>query len=167
MARTGRPDPLTRCPGCDMRRILSIAAICAATAGAAVAQQPAAHAASQPKRVDAYNWAKTQDGCPYTDGGSGPCSQGYDCSGLVMKAYQQAGITLPHNTQAMINSGKLTRESSPRRGDLVFYDGNSHVEIYDQHGWTFGATTSGQNAGWHDYGSSYPPDAYYRVNGAG
>ena len=43
--------------------------------------------------------ALTQVGAPYSWGGAAP--GGFDCSGLVMWAFQQAGIALPHSSQAL------------------------------------------------------------------
>ena len=39
-----------------------------------------------------------QLGCAYVYGSTGPCSVGFDCSGLVMGAWAAAGITIPRDT---------------------------------------------------------------------
>ena len=39
-----------------------------------------------------------QLGCMYNYGATGPCSVGFDCSGLVMSAWAAAGITIPRDT---------------------------------------------------------------------
>ena len=39
-----------------------------------------------------------QLGCPYSYGATGPCSVGFDCSGLVMSAWAAAGISIPRDT---------------------------------------------------------------------
>ena len=39
-----------------------------------------------------------QLGCPYSYGSTGPCSVGFDCSGLVIEAWAAAGITIPRDT---------------------------------------------------------------------
>jgi cell wall-associated NlpC family hydrolase len=75
--------------------------------------------------------AYSQMGKPYQYGAAGPNS--YDCSGLVMWAYAQAGIALPHSAAAQYGYGTHVSESQFQPGDLVFYDegyGIGHVGIY-------------------------------------
>jgi peptidoglycan DL-endopeptidase CwlO len=64
-------------------------------------------------------FAKAQAGKPYLWGGTGPGS--FDCSGLVMKAYAAAGITIPRTSQEQWAVGP--RVASPQPGDLVFFPG--------------------------------------------
>jgi cell wall-associated NlpC family hydrolase len=92
----------------------------------------------------AYAWALTQEGKWYSYGTAGPST--YDCSGLVMDAYQHAGIDLPRTTYGMLASAHLVRESVPHQGDLAFYS-SGHVELYAYSGTTFGAHSSGQQVG--------------------
>ena len=84
---------------------------------------------------------------PYSWGGTGPA---YDCSGLVMEAVGHADrIWLPHNTQAMIDSGWLYRVPWPdrERGDLLFwFSGGYAYHVEFQTAWGnegFGAETYG------------------------
>ena len=73
--------------------------------------------------------ALTRIGSPYSWGGSGP--NAFDCSGLVMWAYQQAGINLPHSSQAMASGGTPVSTDAMQPGDLVTYYGDaSHVGMY-------------------------------------
>lgn len=133
----------------------------AVTVTAAVATTATTTAAARSgTAARALAWALTQAGKWYAWGGAGPST--YDCSGLVMRAYQHAGITLPHNTGMMVRSGKLVRTSSPRPGDLVMWGGSSpyHVELYISHGRTFGAHHSGTRIG---YASLWGSPAFYRV----
>jgi cell wall-associated NlpC family hydrolase len=44
--------------------------------------------ASANRRQDAMAWALRRIGCWYNWGGTGPCSRGFDCSGLVWAAYR-------------------------------------------------------------------------------
>ena len=67
-------------------------------------------------------------GTPYVWGGASP--GGFDCSGLVMYAYAQMGISLPHYTGAQWNSGIHVSRDQLQPGDLVFFDGLGHVGIY-------------------------------------
>lgn len=122
------------------------------------------------KRWTAMRWAKTQAGKPYFYGGAGPNS--YDCSGLVMRAYEKVGKSLPHNTGAMLASGKLQRvsKSEVRWGDLVFF-GTGHMELWGHwtnkaktKGVTFGAHKSGTRISYRSFNSAYyGPTGFYRV----
>ena len=83
----------------------------------------------------AASWAMSQIGKPYQWGAAGPDS--YDCSGLAMDAWAQAGIQLGHWTGWQWPSGPHIPISQLRRGDLVFYATDTadpstihHVGIY-------------------------------------
>jgi|SRR5579862_7243663 len=67
-------------------------------------------------------------GTPYVWGGASPA--GFDCSGLVMFAYQAVGISLPHSSYAMWNVGVPVPENQLEPGDLLFFDGLGHVGMY-------------------------------------
>jgi peptidoglycan DL-endopeptidase CwlO len=73
--------------------------------------------------------ALTQVGAPYAWGGAAP--GGFDCSGLVIWAFQQAGIALPHSSQALAHGGQPVSLSDLQPGDvLTFYSDASHAGIY-------------------------------------
>jgi cell wall-associated NlpC family hydrolase len=83
----------------------------------------------------AANWALTQIGKPYQWGGAGPNS--YDCSGLAMVAWEQAGVDLLHYTGYQWQEGPHMPLDQLQRGDLVFYATDTsdpgtihHVGIY-------------------------------------
>jgi peptidoglycan DL-endopeptidase CwlO len=81
------------------------------------------------RAVAALNFALSQVGKSYVRGGTGPNS--YDCSGLTMVSYAQAGIGLPRTSQAQFGVGTPVGLSQLAPGDLVFYySGISHVGIY-------------------------------------
>ncbi|WP_433435739.1 NlpC/P60 family protein [Nonomuraea sp. CA-141351] len=81
------------------------------------------------KAAEAARWALTQQLKPYVWGAEGPSS--YDCSGLVMAAYQRVGISLPHYTGDQWTAGRHISRSELRPGDLVFfYSDLHHVGIY-------------------------------------
>ena len=67
-------------------------------------------------------------GVPYVWGGSSP--GGFDCSGLVMYAYAQVGVSLPHSSYAMWNMGVPVPQDQLQPGDLVFFNGLGHVGLY-------------------------------------
>jgi cell wall-associated NlpC family hydrolase len=67
-------------------------------------------------------------GTPYVWGGAAP--GGFDCSGLVMWAYAQVGVSLPHSTYALYAMGVPVSSDQLQPGDLVFFDGVGHVGIY-------------------------------------
>ena len=67
-------------------------------------------------------------GVPYVWGGSTP--HGFDCSGLVMYAFAQVGISLPHSSYAQFAMGTPVSIGQLEPGDLVFFAGASHVGIY-------------------------------------
>ena len=111
-------------------------------------------------RAAALDWAYSQAGVPYVWGGDS--GYGYDCSGLVMVAYEHAGIDLPHFTVAMLYSGHLKWTEYPRPGDLVMWGGSFpyHVEIFVRPGWTWGAQDFGTVVGMHPI---WGDPSYYEV----
>jgi murein DD-endopeptidase len=90
--------------------------------------------------------AQKMVGKRYRFGGSSP--SGFDCSGLVMYSYRQAGVPLPHNTEQQRRIAKHIKVSELRRGDLLFFDQegkkNSHVGIYLGNGQFVHAPSSGK-----------------------
>jgi peptidoglycan DL-endopeptidase CwlO len=73
--------------------------------------------------------AMTRRGDPYVWGAAGPGE--FDCSGLVVWAFAQEGITLPHYTGDLWNSGAHIPRADLEPGDLVFFFPDiSHVGIY-------------------------------------
>ncbi len=86
--------------------------------------------------------ALTQVGSPYVWGGAAP--GGFDCSGLVMWAFQQAGIALPHSSQALAQGGQPVALSDLHPGDvLTFYSDASHAGIYIGDGMMIHSSTYG------------------------
>jgi hypothetical protein len=67
-------------------------------------------------------WALGQLGKPYLWGGSGPDS--FDCSGLVMRAWQAAGVQLPRTAAQQYGASPLIPLAALRPGDLVYYATN-------------------------------------------
>jgi cell wall-associated NlpC family hydrolase len=78
--------------------------------------------------ADAAAIAARYLGVPYVWGGATPA--GFDCSGLIMYVYDQLGVSLPHYTVSQWNATTPIASSDLEPGDLVFFDGLSHVGIY-------------------------------------
>ncbi len=104
---------------------------------AAPAPAPAAEPAAEPspevsvsgRGAAAVQYALAQVGDAYVYGAAGPSA--FDCSGLMMMAWAQAGVSLPHSSSAQMSSGASVSQSSLAPGDLVFYYSPvSHVGMY-------------------------------------
>jgi cell wall-associated NlpC family hydrolase len=143
--------------------ILCLAAVLASLAiGGGVA-----HASTTPRRMVAFEAARSRAGDPYVYGDAGPTA--FDCSGLVYWAYARAGIRLPRDTFGMlaaVASGLLQPTSHPVKGDLAFY-GSGHVEFYVRPGHTFGALQTGSPVWWHKWGGWWFPTMYFHIRGSG
>lgn len=80
----------------------------------------------------ALQFAKKQLGKPYKFAAAGPGA--YDCSGLTMKAWESAGVNLPHSAEQQYTKGTRVSKENLKPGDLVFfYDSVHHVGIYAGH----------------------------------
>ncbi len=93
----------------------------------------------------AVAFAYAQIGCPYVYGATGPCPDGYDCSGLVMQAWAHAGITIPRDTYEQWASLPHISSSAIEPGDLLYYNGESHVAMYVGGGMIIDAPIPGQS----------------------
>jgi cell wall-associated NlpC family hydrolase len=79
----------------------------------------------------AVAYAKSKLGDAYVYAAAGPTT--FDCSGLTMMAWEQAGVSLPHNAAAQYDSITHISMQDAKPGDLLFFlDGSSigHVGIY-------------------------------------
>ena len=85
-----------------------------------------------------------QLGCPYAYGSTGPCSDGFDCSGLVMSAWAAAGISIPRDTYEQWAALPHVSSSDLQPGDLLFYNGIGHVAMYVGNGMIIDAPTQGE-----------------------
>ena len=70
----------------------------------------------------AIAYAQQQIGKPYLWGGTGP--DAFDCSGLMMMAYQAAGIPIPRTSEAQFAWGPRVQPNQVEPGDLVFFAGS-------------------------------------------
>jgi cell wall-associated NlpC family hydrolase len=87
--------------------------------------------------------ALTRLGDPYVWAAAGPSE--FDCSGLVVWAFAQQGISLPHYTGDLWNLGVHVSEADLEPGDLVFFFGLDHVGIYIGDGLMVDAPAPGQD----------------------
>ena len=97
-------------------------------------------------------------GTPYRWAGASPA--GFDCSGFVMYVYGRLGIGLPHSSSMLWGVGRPIDRNDLRAGDIVFFNGLSHVGIYVGNGTFVNSTHSGDvvkisrfSEAW--YGSTY------------
>jgi peptidoglycan DL-endopeptidase CwlO len=104
------------------------AAPTSAPTSAPAEEAPVAVAAPPSTHGGAAGVAMSQLGTPYVWGGASP--GGFDCSGLVMWAYAQVGVSLPHSSYAQYGYGVPVSRDQLQAGDLVFFDGLGHVGIY-------------------------------------
>ena len=132
----------------EQQRQQALAAAAAQQAAQKAAQQAAQQASSAGRSHlgapvpyasgaagQALAFAYAQLGKPYVWGAIGPNS--YDCSGLAMTAYDQAGIDLPHFAAFQFQASHPLTYDQLRPGDLLFWatnpkDSNSiyHEAIY-------------------------------------
>jgi cell wall-associated NlpC family hydrolase len=77
----------------------------------------------------AIKYALAQIGDRYVFGAAGLVN--WDCSGLTMRAFGAAGVSLPHSSRAQYRYGKAVAKKDLQPGDLVFFGKPiSHVGIY-------------------------------------
>ena len=83
----------------------------------------------------AISFALGEVGKPYVWGAEGP--HAYDCSGLMMRAYESAGVTLPRTSRQQYWAGAQLPVRRAQPGDLLFwaYDSSDpdtihHVAMY-------------------------------------
>ncbi|GAA3515461.1 C40 family peptidase [Aeromicrobium panaciterrae] len=85
---------------------------------------------STSKVEKAIAFAKAQLGEPYKWGGAGPDS--WDCSGLTMRAWQAAGISLPHYAGAQYANTDPVPIKKIVRGDLLYWSDGGPGSIYHE-----------------------------------
>lgn len=99
--------------------------------------------ATNPNAQRAVDAALSQIGKPYVYAAAGPDS--YDCSGLTMWAWAQAGVSLPHNSGAQYAATPRIDSSDLEPGDLLFFGSPiHHVSMYIGNGQMVEAPYTGQ-----------------------
>jgi cell wall-associated NlpC family hydrolase len=113
---------------------------------------------STPSTVEAVNAAQSQRGVPYVWGGATP-GEGFDCSGLTMWAWGQAGVSLAHGATEQYYEIQHVSMADLQPGDLIFYGNASllyHVVMYIGDGMVVQAEETGTNV----MDTPIPPGAY-------
>jgi cell wall-associated NlpC family hydrolase len=90
---------------------------------------------------EAVAFAYDQLGKPYVYGASGPDS--YDCSGLAQAAWADADVSIPRTTYEEWADLPHIPMSDLEVGDLILYNGESHVAIYVGDGYIIDAPHTG------------------------
>ncbi|GAB11842.1 hypothetical protein GOARA_089_00240 [Gordonia araii NBRC 100433] len=86
--------------------------------------------------------ALSRVGDPYVWGATGPNQ--FDCSGLMVWAYRQAGKGLPRSSQAQMGAGVPVSRDQLQPGDLIIYYADAHhVGMYVGDGYVIHASTFG------------------------
>jgi peptidoglycan DL-endopeptidase CwlO len=93
----------------------------------------------------AVKYAYDQIGCPYVYGGTGPCPDGFDCSGLTMMSWAAAGVSIPRTSYEQWDDLPAVSVNDLEPGDiLVFLDGG-HVGLYVGNNQLIQAPQTGQD----------------------
>ena len=115
----------------------------------------------------AIAFARAQLGEPYQWGAAGPGS--WDCSGLMMGAWAQGGVSLPHYSAAQYAASTPISSSQLRPGDLVFWGTTSspssihHVAMYLGNGMIIHAPRTGRPVSIDSMYYWIPPNFFGRV----
>jgi murein DD-endopeptidase len=148
-AHSSPASPTPRlCKNSRVRALLAIAVL--ALAGCASAPPSSSSGSTRPASElggKAATHALKMVGKPYRYGGSSPA--GFDCSGLVLYSYKQAGLALPHNTDKQRSASRAVKVAELRPGDLLFFNQEGkkygHVAIYVGKGQFVHAPSSGKS----------------------
>jgi peptidoglycan DL-endopeptidase CwlO len=97
--------------------------------GGNVTSSPMAYPGPTGSQADsAVEFAYAQIGKPYEWGATGP--DAYDCSGLMYAAWGAAGVSMPRDTYDEWADLPHIPMSDLQPGDLILYNGESHVAMY-------------------------------------
>jgi hypothetical protein len=89
--------------------------------------------------------AKRYLGVPYVFGGTNP-KTGLDCSGLVQRVFEDLGIEMPRLVRHQRLEGQpVASLAQAKPGDLLVFDGYSHIGIYLGNGKMLHAPQPGEN----------------------
>ncbi|WP_026124357.1 C40 family peptidase [Nocardiopsis baichengensis] len=91
----------------------------------------------------ALDFALAQVGKPYVYGAAGP--DGFDCSGLVMRSWGAAGVSLPRATYGQAEAGSRVGRDALQPGDILMFSGLGHDGLYLGNGQMVHAPRTGKN----------------------
>lgn len=118
--------------------------------------------------LEAVKYAYDHIGDPYVWGATGPTT--FDCSGLMMAAYEAAGISIPRDTYGQVAALPSIPESDLQPGDLMFFESDNHVGMYVGHDMMIDAPATGQNVTLHSIHEAWYAENFVsaaRVPGSG
>lgn len=106
--------------------------------------------------------AESLEGVPYVWGGAS--RSGVDCSGLVMLAWEAAGVSLPHYSGAQWSAVAHVSAGALQPGDIIFYGpgGSDHEALYVGGGMEIEALHTGTVVGIFPVGYAGTPSGYGR-----
>jgi len=112
-----------------------LAEVLGANSGADGSELATIWAATPVPALRAMYFALSQVGKDWVYAAAGPNS--YDCSGLMLRAWAENGVGLPHFSGAQLDMGTPVAVGDLRPGDLLAYgpDGSEHVVMYIGAGW--------------------------------
>lgn len=121
-----------------MKALLLSSMLAVLVAGCSSAPQRAPSASTGSTRPtaelgeQAASHAMKMVGKPYRYGGASPA--GFDCSGLILYSYRQAGLSVPRSTESQRAAARPIKVSQLRRGDLLYFNQEGkkygHAAIY-------------------------------------
>ena len=111
------------------------------SATAATVQTPVVSGSASGTAQGAVSFALAQVGKAYEWGATGP--DAYDCSGLMVAAYQSVGVGLPRTSDAMMSAGYAVSYADLQPGDLIISYGGGHVGMYIGNGQMVHSSTYG------------------------
>jgi cell wall-associated NlpC family hydrolase len=124
-ANAPKPAPVVAPPAAPAAPV-SVTPVVATAPAPAPAPAPVRSASGAALAVQT---ALAQVGKPYVYGAAGPSS--FDCSGLVMYAWEAAGVSLPHYSGAQYSAMTHVSMSALQPGDVVFFaDPGQHEAMY-------------------------------------
>lgn len=105
------------------------------------------------------DFARAQIGKPYVWGAAGPAA--FDCSGLVLRAWEEVGVQLPRTSRMQATAGTRVPRAQAKPGDLLFWSSNGqvsgvhHVALYLGRDRILEAPQAGSPVRTRDLGSPY------------
>ena len=117
----------------------------AAASRSSVVRTPDVEVPASGRAAAAVAYAMAQVGDAYVYGAAG--DDAFDCSGLTMRAWGAAGVSLPHSSRIQFASNPRVAASDLHPGDPVFcYSPISHVGMYIGDGMIVDAANPGAGA---------------------